>query len=703
MKIRIILTLIAMFYLRLGAEEPAQSAAAAPPAAQPPAKEEPVPMGPWTISGLETKLTGNDPIEGFNRSMFSCTTFTMDYIADPVVRGYTTVLPRPAIEKIDNACINLEYPGRVFSCLLRADWGGSGDETSRFFINTTLGVAGIFDVADSWFDIYSTQSDFDQTFAAWGIAPGCTFVLPFLTSTNVRATCAKLFDIAFDGKTYIPFAGTATALNRLTIANESMRMLNGSNDRYETFIYMTAAQRELLQRQWFYRMKNAKRDHKNWLLEPINEQVSAKIEKPANLAGNWVPLKEYYPASPLQDTMRITVFDIQNNYNAWFFRLSAWNHDFAKKSKERTVRLSEQNEKLTYSFWPAPEGTTKEQLLILIPGIGGIHTSETAEAIAETFNSQGYAVLSIDNNFAWSFIKANDYQLPGNLPKDAAATREFLKKILASLRDDKLITHPRVVLSGYSMGAMETLYIADLETKKPELNISRYVAINPPADLLYAMKYADGIGQNQPRPTIDQLVDGAGIMYVYNQKIMPVFDPAAVKPPKEKDDTVSKKDAADPKLANGMAYRLNITEVQAEFFASIYFKLCLRESLSEVHKVRPIPTITVPYRWGNRTSLYRELDAISFERYAKEILSNNNETQFKALCQAGNLRSIENTLKTKPEIRILHNYDDFLLSADDKKFLDQTLGQRITWFDQGGHLGNLYYQNVQTVMLKAAQ
>jgi len=703
MKIRIILTLIAMFYLRLGAEEPAQTSPAAPVAAPAADAKEPVPTGPWTISGLETKLTGNDPVEGFNRSMFSCTTFTMDYIADPVVRGYTTVLPRPAIEKIDNACINLEYPGRVFSSLLRADWGGSGDETSRFFINTTLGVAGLFDVADSWFDIYSNQSDFDQTFAAWGMAPGCTFVLPFLTSTNVRATCAKLFDVAFDGKTYIPFAGTATALNRLTIANESMRMLNGANDRYETFIYMTAAQRELLQRQWFYKMKNAKRDHQNWLLEPLNEQVSPKIEKPADLAGNWVSLAGYHPASPLQDTMRVSLFDIQNNYNAWFFRLSAWNDDFVKRCKERTVRLSEQNEKLTYSFWPAPKGTQGEALLILIPGIGGIHTSETAVAIAEIFNSQGYAVITIDNNFAWTFIKANDYQLPGNLPKDAAVTREFLKKILASLKEDKLITSPRLVLGGYSMGAMETLYIADLEAQKPELNISRYVAVNPPADLLYAMKYADSIGQDQPRPTIDQLIDGAGIMYVYNQKIMPTFDPAAVKPPTEKDDTVSKKDAADPKLADGSAYRLNVTKVQSEFFASIYFKLCLRESLSEVHKVRTIPGVNIPYRWSDRTSLYRELDKISFERYAKEILSNNDEAQFKALCQAGNLRSIENTLKTKPEIRIVHNYDDFLLSADDKNFLDRTLEKRITWFDQGGHLGNLYYKNLQTVMLKAAQ
>ena len=164
--------------------EPAPEAdAEKPEESAPPAHE-----GIWTPSELENSLGGADPIEGFNRAMFSCTDFIMNYFVDPVGRVYTSILPRPVIEKFNNLCVNLEFPARAFSCLFRAEWRGAGDETARFFINTTLGIAGLFDPAAHWFDFYSTESDFGQTFAAWGIGPGCTLILPLMSTLNVPAT-----------------------------------------------------------------------------------------------------------------------------------------------------------------------------------------------------------------------------------------------------------------------------------------------------------------------------------------------------------------------------------------------------------------------------------------------------------------------------------------------------------------------------------
>ena len=192
-------------------EEPEKPEESAPPAHE----------GIWTPSELENTLGGADPIEGFNRAMFSCTDFIMNYFVDPVGRVYTSILPRPVIEKFNNLCVNLEFPTRAFSCLFRAEWQGAGDETARFLINTTLGIAGLFDPAAHWFDFYSTESDFGQTFAAWGIGPGCTLILPLMSTLNVRDTVASIFDMAFDIKTYIPYAGYATALNRMVIAHRA--------------------------------------------------------------------------------------------------------------------------------------------------------------------------------------------------------------------------------------------------------------------------------------------------------------------------------------------------------------------------------------------------------------------------------------------------------------------------------------------------
>jgi phospholipid-binding lipoprotein MlaA len=105
---------------------------------------------PWTPTEIEVMLGGEDPLEGFNRSMFSCTDFLMKYGADPLGRVYTTIFPRPFIKHFHNVCVNLEFPARAVSCLLRAEWMGAGHETARFLINLTVGIAGIFDPAEHW-------------------------------------------------------------------------------------------------------------------------------------------------------------------------------------------------------------------------------------------------------------------------------------------------------------------------------------------------------------------------------------------------------------------------------------------------------------------------------------------------------------------------------------------------------------------------
>ena len=92
--------------------------------------------GKITLSVLENHLAGPDPCEGFNRSMFAVTDFLMDYVADPLGRIYASIVPRPVIEHFNNLCVNLEFPARAISCLIRAEWLGAGHETARFFINS---------------------------------------------------------------------------------------------------------------------------------------------------------------------------------------------------------------------------------------------------------------------------------------------------------------------------------------------------------------------------------------------------------------------------------------------------------------------------------------------------------------------------------------------------------------------------------------
>ena len=104
-----------------------------------------------------------------------------------------------------------------------------------------------------------------------------------------------------------------------------------------------------------------------------------------------------------------------------------------------------------------------------------------------------------------------------------------------------------------------------------------------------------------------------------------------------------------------------------------------------------------------RAALYREVDKLGFEDYAEKIIGPDlAPLTLEELYAASTLRNFAPALEKNQKVRVVHNYDDFLLSDDDREFLDRTFGSRLTWFDHGGHLGNLYVTSVQETLLEMA-
>ena len=668
--------------------------------AEPPAP----PEGPWTPSELITEVAGNDPIEGFNRSMFAVTDFGMDYIVDLLGRFYTSLLPRPAIEKIDNLCVNLEFPGRAISCLGRAEFAGARDESYRFLINTTVGVAGLFDPAANWWDIYSTRSDFGQMFAAWGIGPGCTFILPFLMSQNVRDTVGCVFDMAFDLKTYIPYAGSATALNRAVMAHRGYEQaVAGSADRYRTFRETMLVQRQHQLEMYFYKALNAAAEARKEGIRPELPPDVPVVPKPEWVTANWRTIPGYRPQGAVLDTLRVAMFQAQHNDDPWYFRLSIFNDDFSKKCDDRKIRLGEELPTLRYGFWKADDeklddrrllypadGTRPEKLMILLPGIGGDYFGMTSTALAELFHGDGWSVATLDSSFTWKFYLASGNELPGFLPKDAANMRRTIARVLDDLKASRLYdpSRTRIALLGYSLGAMQVLKIAELEEKSATLGIDRYVAVNPPTDLRYALETADGMAGTgkdwDAAQAVSTVTEIAGKALWALRKPYPPYNPAD--PGKEP-----------------FNYSVPLTQTDADFIAALYLRNSLSGLLLVAQREKGVPVLTVPYKWGNRTALYREIDRVGFGEYAeKAVAPALAPLTLEELYRQSSLRSFEASLARNPRIRVVHSLDDFLLADADRRFLDRTLGKRLTWFDRGGHLGNLYVTEVQQSLLDLA-
>ena len=657
--------------------------------------------GEITLSVLENHLAGTDPCEGFNRSMFAVTSFLMDYLADPLGRVYASIVPRPVIEHFNNLCVNLEFPARAVSCLLRAEWKGAGHETARFFINLTIGIAGLFDPAEHYWQIHSTDSDFGQTFADWGIGPGCTFILPVSSSLNLRDTVGMIFDMAFDLKTYIPYSGWATALNRMVIAHRAyQQVVDGSNDRYKNYRELALLGRELKLRMWRYKALNRKDELTKQGLLPGPLEPTPAVKKPQWMTGKFLPLESYGPGSPVLDSLRTVLFRAQNDDDYWYLRLSIFNTDFSKQRQDRSLSLAPGRPDLTYAFWPMPspgkdaDGNPlpplKEKLAVFLPGIGGTASGATPTAYAELLNKNGYAVLVIDSTFTWQFVTAlSSCRLPGFLPADARLVRKVIQLALADLKKDQLIQNPEMVLTGYSFGGMHTLKIAELETQEPTLGFKRYLAVNPPVSLQYAIERADEMAEafngTPPAQVVDQVLDTAGTLMGSLSSVRKPFSPEM--------DHIQQHH-----------YRLKTDEKAARFLAGLYFRSSMRSMLFAAHKDRGlIPLSHLPVAFA-RNRLYLELDKISFKEYAeKYLLSEYPGVTLKRLYEKSSLRSLAETLKNNTDIFILHSLNDFLLSDGDRKFLDSHLGNRLTWTSRGGHLGHLYYQKVQEEIIQKLQ
>jgi phospholipid-binding lipoprotein MlaA len=139
----------------------------------------------------------NDPIEPFNRLMYNFNARFDRYVFLPVVSGYKWIMPGPAEKGVSNFLSNVREPVYLVNNVLQFKIKNSGITLSRFIINSTVGLAGLFDPATKW-GLYRRKEDFGQTLGKWGIGPGPYLVLPLLGPSNLRDATGLVADSALE-------------------------------------------------------------------------------------------------------------------------------------------------------------------------------------------------------------------------------------------------------------------------------------------------------------------------------------------------------------------------------------------------------------------------------------------------------------------------------------------------------------------------
>ncbi len=134
-----------------------------------------------------------DPFEPTNRAIFAVNQTLDDAVIGPGARAYDTVTPEPVQSGVRNFMTNLNQPVVFANALLQGDVHAAGDTIGRFLMNTTIGVAGIFDVATHE-GVPEHRRDFGQTLAHWGVGDGPYLVLPLIGPSNMRDATGRFVD-----------------------------------------------------------------------------------------------------------------------------------------------------------------------------------------------------------------------------------------------------------------------------------------------------------------------------------------------------------------------------------------------------------------------------------------------------------------------------------------------------------------------------
>jgi phospholipid-binding lipoprotein MlaA len=151
-----------------------------------------------------------DPWEGFNRDLFGVHETVDQAVLEPVARGYRAATPGFFRQGVSNVLNNLRGPAIFANDMLQGEASRAGVTAARFSVNTTLGIAGLFDPASAM-GLERHDEDFGQTLAVWGVASGPYIFVPLMGPTTVRDAFGRVVDTAFDPLRWAEFDDVDTA------------------------------------------------------------------------------------------------------------------------------------------------------------------------------------------------------------------------------------------------------------------------------------------------------------------------------------------------------------------------------------------------------------------------------------------------------------------------------------------------------------
>lgn len=587
-----------------------------------------------------------DPIEPFNRVMWSFNRGVLLGVVKPTSKLYRGVIPKPVRRGVGNFGRNITYPGRLVNHLLQARWDGARQETDRFFCNTIAGLGGFFDLATRH-GIPKSDADFGQTFGRWGWRPGCYLMLPVFGPSNERDALGLVTDNAANPLTYVTPYSISTD-NPLTFISPYAYFsyaviynnLSDSVDDYARFVQADTDPYALMQYAWTF-----VRDTRKAELRPDGEMDTVALE-----------------------TLGSALIRVQEAR-------------FPDRAITRSVTIPATGRRLKYDYWLRPG---RAPVVYFVPGLGSHRRAELVLSLAEMLYQGGYSVVTVSSPFNPEFMEnASTVAMPAHAPTDARDLRAALALIDQALEK----RHPQRLgaraLMGYSMGGFQTLMVAATESSavEPALKIDRFVALDTPVRLMHGVSVLDDFYRAPLAWAAGERTDRIRNTFL---KIASTGT-AGLKP-----QSSGGLDGVESRLLIGLSFRFILRD--------IIYSSQRREDQGllhhSLHRLRRQPVYDEILELSYRD--YFEKFAMPYFRKRDASLSSPD-----ALERAGDLQTYGDVLRSDPRIRVVVNQNDFLLAPADLSWLRDSFGaDRLTTFPRGGHLGNLGDSAVRAAILK---
>lgn len=331
-------------------------------------------------------------------------------------------------------------------------------------------------------------------------------------------------------------------------------------------------------------------------------------------------------------------------------------------------------------------------LIFLVAGTGASFTSAKMQVMQKAFYQAGYHVVSLSSPTHPNFIvAASTSGVPGHLQEDSADLYKVMQAIWQKHGKQMEVTD--FYLSGYSLGAAQSAFIARLDEQEKAFNFRKVLLINPPVSLYNSVVILDEMleknipgGPDNFNAFYERLVEAFARVYAQGEAV----------------------EFNDQFLYRAYQHRKPVSDEPLKALIGLDFRISSQnmvftsDVLTKAGYV--VPKNLVLKRHDRATDYVKALGRLTFVDYFEGIMlphfqARNPNLTADMLMKELTLRSVEDYLRTSPKFGLIHNEDDLILLPGEIDYLRSLFGSRAQIYPHGGHCGNMAYPDNVTSMV----